>query len=135
MLEISSAKVAHVIIRAREYDAKTGSWEDSQENRFRDDGVETILEDFSSDATRTELAEFIAALNEDEQASLVALTWVGRGTYTPDEIDEAIGVAKTERVNKTEDYLIGIPLLADYLEEGLDKLGISVEDAENGILG
>jgi hypothetical protein len=29
---------------------------------------------------------------------------------------------------------MGIPLLADYLEEGLEKLGISVEDAEKGVL-
>jgi hypothetical protein len=134
MLEISPEKVAHVIIRAREYDAKTGSWEDSMESGFREDDGNSILENFSSDSTRNELAEFIAALNEDEQASLVAVAWVGRGSFAPEELDEAIETAKSERVNKTENYLLGIPLLADYLEEGLDKLGYSVEDAETGIL-
>jgi hypothetical protein len=29
---------------------------------------------------------------------------------------------------------MGIPLLADYLEKGLERLGISVEDAEKGVL-
>jgi hypothetical protein len=134
MLEISPAKVAHVIVRAREYDAKTGSWEDSLESGFREEDGNSILEDFSSDSTRSELAEFIATLNEDEQASLVAVAWVGRGSFSAEEIDEAIQTAKSERINKTEDYLLGIPLLADYLEEGLDKLGFSVEDAEDGIL-
>ncbi len=134
MLEISTAKVAHVIIRAREYDAKTGSWEDMVGNGFRDDDSNAILENFSNDSTRSELAEFIAGLNEDEQASLVALAWIGRGSYGPDELDEAVGMAKSERVNKTEDYLLGIPLLADYLEEGLDKLGFSIEEAEQDIL-
>jgi hypothetical protein len=134
MLEISPAKVAHVIVRAREYDAKTGSWEDSLESGFRDEDGNSSLDDFSSDSTRSELAEFIATLNEDEQASLVAVAWVGRGSFSAEEIDEAIQTAKSERINKTEDYLLGIPLLADYLEEGLDKLGFSVEDAEDGIL-
>ena len=134
MLEISTAKVAHVIVRAREYDEKTGSWEDSLGGGFHEDNSDSILENFASDSTRSELAEFISALNEDEQASLVAIAWVGRGSFSPEELDDAIETAKNERVNKTEDYLIGIPLLADYLEEGLDKLGYSVEDAEKGIL-
>jgi hypothetical protein len=73
-------------------------------------------------------------LNEDEQASLVALAWIGRGSFSAEELDDAIETAKSERVNRTDNYLLGIPLLADYLEEGLDKLGYSVEDAEDGIL-
>ncbi len=134
MLEISTAKVAHVIIRAREYDAKVGTWENSLSSGFREDDSNSILENFATDATRSELAEFIGGLNDDEQASLVALAWLGRGSFAPEELDDAIETAKSEKVNKTEDYLLGIPLLGDYLEEGLDKLGFSVEDAEKGIL-
>jgi hypothetical protein len=59
---------------------------------------------------------------------------VGRGTFTADEFDEAVETARGERVVSTSRYLLGMPLLADYLEEGLDKLGISVEDAENDVL-
>jgi hypothetical protein len=134
MLEISTAKVAHVIIRAREYDVKVGAWEDPMSRGFRDDDSNSILQDFTTDSTRSELAEFIAGLNDDEQASLVAIAWLGRGSFAPEELDEAIETAKSEKVNKTEDYLIGIPLLADYLEEGMDKLGFSVEEVEDGIL-
>ncbi|HEU4476240.1 MAG TPA: DUF3775 domain-containing protein, partial [Methyloceanibacter sp.] len=36
-----------------------------------------------------------------------------------------------ERTNRTEEYLLGMPLLPDYLEEALDRLGYSVEDAED----
>jgi hypothetical protein len=78
-----------------------------------------------------ELKELIADLNEDEQVSLVALAWIGRGSFGPDELDEALSTARAERVNRTEDYLLGMPLLPDYLEEALDKLGYSVEDAED----
>jgi Protein of unknown function (DUF3775) len=134
MLEISTAKVAHVIIRAREYDAKVGTWEDPMSRGFREDDSNSILQNFASDSTRSELAEFIGTLNDDEQASLVALAWLGRGSFAPEELDDAIETAKSEKVNKTEDYLLGMPLLGDYLEEGLDKLGFSVEDAEEGIL-
>jgi Protein of unknown function (DUF3775) len=134
MLEISPEKVAHVVIRAREYGAKTANWEDSVGGGVKDEDSDSILESFASDPTRKELAEFIRGLNDDEQASLVAVAWIGRGSFSSEELDEAIETAKSERVNGTEDYLLGIPLLADYLEEGLDKLGFSVEDAEDGIL-
>ncbi len=133
MLEISPAKVAHVIVKAREYDVKVAAWADPTE-RMADSDADSILADVTSDATRSELADFIDGLNEDEQANLVALTWVGRGSFTPEEFEEALETAKAERVNKTYRYLMGIPLLADYLEEGLDKLGYSVEEAEKDIL-
>ncbi len=134
MLEISTAKVAHVIVRARELDAKVASWEDSKDSNFRDNAPDSVLESFADDATRSELAEFIAGLNEDEQASLVALAWIGRGSFSEDELSEAIETAKSEHINRTEDYLLGMPLLADYLEDGLDRLGFSVEEAEEGVL-
>ena len=73
-------------------------------------------------------------VNVDEQVSLVALVWIGRGSYGADELDEVLETARAERVNPTADYLLGIPMLADYLEEGLEKLGYSVEDAEEDLL-
>src|SRR5262245_56235572 len=130
MLEIAPEKVAHVIIKAREYDSKVGAWDDSSDAGDAQEDPASILEGFANDPTRAELAGFINALNEDEQVHLVALTWIGRGTYSADEFDEAIATARSERVNTTSRYLLGMPLLADYLEEGLEKLGISAEDAE-----
>ena len=134
MLEISPEKVAHVIIKSREFDAKVAIWDEPSSAIDLDDSGDAILEDRSSDATRDEVAEFIAGLNEDEQADLVALTWVGRGTYSAEEFDEAVETAKAEHTSPTQEYLLGIPLLADYLEEGLEKLGYSVEAAEQGVL-
>ena len=130
MLNIAPEKVAHVIVRAREIDAQVASWDEAGD----EDSSDAILESRSGDATGAELKAFIAELNVDEQTSLVAVAWIGRGTYEPEDLDEAQEMAVSERVNATEDYLLGIPLLADYLEEGLDRLGISVEDAESGIL-
>jgi hypothetical protein len=127
-LEISPDKVGFVIVKAREMAAKVAAWDDGATS---DHDAESILESFSDDATADELKGFIRDLNEDEQVSLVALAWIGRGSFGPDELDEALSTARAERTNRTEDYLIGMPLLPDYLEEALDRLGYSVEDAED----
>lgn len=134
MIEIAPEKVAHVIVRAREYDSKVATWDDSGASADAENDPAAVLADHAGDPTRRELAAFIDGLNVDEQVHLVALAWVGRGTFGPDEYEEATETARAERVNATSRYLLGIPLLADYLEEGLDKMGISVEDAEEGVL-
>ena len=86
------------------------------------------------DATRQELREFLNGLNEDEQASLIALAWIGRGTYAPGELDEAIATAKSEHGSNAPAYLFSLPLLPDYLEDALDQLGICAGAAEEEIL-
>ena len=134
VLEIAPEKVAHVIIKAREFDAKVGAWDASAEDGDADENPSAILEDLSNDPTAAEIAGFIDALNDDEQAHLVALAWVGRGTYEAEEFDEAVDTARNEQINSTASYLLGLPLLADYLEEGLEKLGYSANDVESDVL-
>jgi hypothetical protein len=131
-LEISLTKVGFIIVKAREYGAKVGAWDDGATS---DHDADSILEDFSEDSTFGELKEFIHDLNEDEQVSLVALAWIGRGSFGPEELDDAMETARAERNARTADYLLGMPLLSDYLEEALDRLGYSVEDAEDDAMG
>ncbi len=133
-LEIAPEKVAHVIIKSREYDAKVGAWNSSPQENDAAEDPESILEDFAADPTRAELSGFIRMLNHDEQANLVALMWVGRGTYEAEEFDEAVETARAERANATARYLLGMPLLSNYLEEGLEKMGFSVDDIESDVL-
>jgi hypothetical protein len=136
MLGISANKVAHVIVRSREVDVKTDAWDedaDPDTAAGEADG-ETILEDLPGDMTRQELREFLDALNEDEQASLIALAWIGRGTYAPGELGEAISTAKAEHGANASAYLFSLPLLPDYLEDGLEQLGFSAGEAEEEIL-
>ena len=127
-LDISPTKVGFVIVKAREIAAKVAAWDDGATS---DHDAESILESFSDDATQDQLKGFIRDLNEDEQVSLVALAWIGRGSFGPEELEEALATARAERSNRTEEYLLGMPLLPDYLEEALDRLGYSVEDAED----
>lgn len=119
MLEISPSKVARIIIRARELDAKTARWDTPADEA----DAESILESRASDATESELHSYISDLNTDEQASLVAIMWIGRDTFTADDLAEAIDTAKSEASAPTADYLLGIPLLSDYLQSGLEELG------------
>ncbi len=135
MLEISTDKVAHVILRSREIDAKVAAWDEPESTDGDDVNGETILEDLPDDATRQELREFLNSLNEDELGSLIALAWIGRGTYAPEELDEAIATAKTEHARDGSNYLFSLPLLPDYLEDALDQLGYAVDDDEQDILG
>ena len=88
MLEIPASKVSQIILLAKKYDAKVGAWPVSPIDADAAEDPDSILEDFNSDATRSELAQFIAGLNVDEQTNLVALVWVGRGTYSADQFDE-----------------------------------------------
>jgi len=134
MLEISPDKVAFVIIRAREVDVKITAWDGDGVSSSDDADADTILEDLPDDATREELKEFLDGLNEDEQASLIALAWIGRGTYAPAELDEAIATAKAEHGSNASAYLFSLPLLPDYLEDALEQLGIPVEGAEAEIM-
>lgn len=77
------------------------------------------------------LHDYIAGLNDDEKVGLVALMWVGRGTFDAEELEDAKDQARAEATAPTEEYLMGIPALAEYLEDGMDALGIDVADAED----
>lgn len=126
-MDISPNKVAHVIVRAREIDAKVARWDGPDDEADAD----TILESRPSDATGRELRAFIRNLNSDEKAALVAVMWIGRETF--DDYDEAFTTAKQEATTPTEKYLLGIPLLSDYLESGLEALGYDSSDIEDEI--
>lgn len=105
MLEISTRKIAQVAMMAREL--------------YRAEG---------------ELRAFIDRLNEDEQAELVAVMWIGRESFFVDDLAEAIATAKQEASVPCADYLLGTPHLSDHLENGLDALGISAQAAEDELM-
>lgn len=130
MMQISPRRVAHIIIRSREVDAKVGTWDRPGDSNDAD----SILEARRGDATEAELRAFIRRLPEDEKAELVAIMWIGRDTFEVEEWDEAVETARAEATTPTENYLLGVPLLSDYLENGLEKLGIDVTDVEEDFL-
>lgn len=128
-LGISLEAVATVVDLSR---ALQGKEESAVEQLSEDDTSEAaLLQDDPDDTTEDALRDFLGELNEDEQASLIALTWIGRGDYGPEEWDEARGLA-AER-NEAQDaatYLMRTELLGDLLAEGVAAFGLSIEDIE-----
>jgi len=133
-LSISPEKVCFFIIKAREFDAKDAVTDPDPGSNPSDDGMLAVLEDHPDDPTSYELRSFIDGLTEDEQIDLVALTWLGRGDGTIEEWDSLRDEAARLHNNRTAAYLLGNPMLADHLEEGLALFGRSCEDYEMGRL-
>jgi hypothetical protein len=125
-LAINPEKVCFIIAKARAFDAKEEVSDPDSGSNGADDGMTDVLEDLPDelDATRMELVQFIRALDEDEQTNLVALAWLGRGTYDLSEWDEALQEARDEHNKRTAQYLLTLPLLGDYLQDGLAAFGL-----------
>lgn len=105
MLEITPWKVAQVALMGRELDRAEG-----------------------------ELRGFFERLTEDEMIDLVAIMWIGRESFEPGDLAEALRTARDERTTPSADYLLGTPHLSDHLENGMDSLGISLVDAEDSLM-
>ena len=105
MLEISTRKIAQVILYGHEIERG-----------------------------ERELRGFLEGLNEEELQSLVAVMWIGRGSFDAEDLVEALETAAQEATTPTADYLIGTPHFADHLEAGLEALGLSAAEDEEDLL-
>ncbi|WP_136441699.1 DUF3775 domain-containing protein [Pacificoceanicola onchidii] len=105
MEKISVRKVAAVIVMARELTRAEG-----------------------------ELRALIDRMDEEEQAALVAVMWIGRGAFEAEEWDDAFATAYAEASTPTASYLIGTPHLSDNLEAGLEALGYDAQDEEDAVM-
>ncbi len=131
MLDIEPEIVYFLVLKSREFDEKDVPGEDTDPDAGpADEQIDRDMQYFDGDPTAQEIKDLIDGLNEDQQAELVALTWLGRGDYTADDWREAVETALERRTNPTSEYLLGTPMLGDYLEEGLTLLGYTVEDLE-----
>ena len=133
-LAISPEKACFIIVKAREFDAKDAVTDPGDSSNPADDAMVSILEDRIDDPVVQELRGFIGALNEDEQIDLVALTWLGRGDGTIGDWSDLRAEAARAHNKRTAAYLLGIPTLADHIEEGLSQFGLSCEEFEAGRL-
>ena len=129
-LTISPEKVCFIIIKAREFDAKDAVTDPDPGSNPSDDNDAAVLEDHGDDPVVEELTSFINSLSEDEQIDLVTLAWLGRDDYSASDWAEVRAEASRAHNKRTANYLLGIPLLGDFLEEGLSMLGYSCEEFE-----
>jgi hypothetical protein len=127
-LAISPEKVGFLIEKTREFDVEeSASDPDSGSNRA-DDNMIDVLEDNGDDPVAREITGFINAMTEDERIDLVALMRLGRGDGSIEEWDDLRREAADGDNRHTASYLLGEPLVSDYLAEGLDAFGLDWSD-------
>jgi hypothetical protein len=132
-LTISPEKVCWAIVKAREYDVKEGETDPESGSNASDDNMVDVLESSADDPVEEELRGFIAALSDDEMIDLVALTWLGRDDNTLEDWPSVRAEAARAHANhagQSSDYLLGEPLLSDFLEEALSMFGYSCDAFE-----
>lgn len=127
-LSISTEKLCFLIAKAREFDAKDEVTDPDDSSNASDDAMVSVLEDHRDDPVVQEIAAVIHSMSIDEQVDLVTLAWLGRGDGTLDDWDALRAEAARAHNNRTASYLLGTPLLPDYLEEALAQFGISCEE-------
>jgi hypothetical protein len=96
--------------------------------------AQVILMGHEIERAEGELRAFIEGMTEDARAELVALYWIGRGSFEVEDWDEAVATAQAEATTPTADYLLGSPHFADHLEAGAKAMGLDVAGAEDDLM-
>lgn len=126
-LSIPSDKLCFIVEKAREFEVKDEVTDPDDASNPSDDAMIAVLEDHKDDPVVKEITSVIHDMSIDEQVDLVALVWLGRGDGTLADWDELRAEAARAHNTRTASYLLGMPLLSDYLEEALSQFGISIE--------
>ncbi len=131
-LTLSPETAFFIIVKAREFDEKVAPTDPDSGSNPADDREVDVLEEDAEDTVEQELQAALDALNNDEQLDLIALMWLGRGDFA--SFAEARKEAEDMRDKHIARYLIGTPKLGDFVEEGLARLGYSLEEFEKNRL-
>jgi hypothetical protein len=133
-LSISPEKVAYLIIKAREFDVQDANSDPGSGSNSMDDGMIDVLEDHGDNPVQQEIRAFVGALSDDEKADLIALMQLGREDGTMEEWEAMRAQGLREHGGRVAAYLLGQPLVSNYLEDGLQQFDVSIEEFENGRL-
>ena len=131
-MDIAIDKITELVLLLRAVEVKEGATDPDSGSNPIDDGATDVLVSGTDDATEQEVRALIRGLNDDERAGLLALLYVGRGDMEAEEWNEAVRFAR-ERAAAGDGplkELLASPGAGDFLEEGLDRLGIARETTE-----
>lgn len=121
MLNINSETVCFLIERAREFQVSESDASFDGEASGSDAMAER------HDPAYHQFKSTIEDLEPDQQIEVVAMMWLGRGDFSVEEWTQGLQQAGDSWNTRTAEYLIGTPLLADYLLEGLQAHGMDCE--------
>lgn len=120
--------ICRLIVRGREMEAQVpGNGPDDEENANDEDDEFSVMDDDINSAVEEEMRTLMDDLGEDQVAELLALAWVGRGTYDASEWDDALEAANEEPASTRIDQLMEMPMLSPYLDAGLAAFELSCE--------
>jgi len=123
--ELNKDTVQFIIDKAHEFHARDDVTFPEEPEVADEYWSSQVIADFGGDTYYRELKTTINDLEPDQQRSLVALMWVGRGDFSITEWNDALKNAEESWTDHTADYLIGTSLLADYLADGLQQFETS----------
>lgn len=127
-LSVSLETVCRLIVRARELEAQVPAieTEEDADPTDSDDGL-AVLEDEANESIEAEMSAALDDLADDQIAEVLALAWVGRGTYDASEWDEALEEASDPDSEDPIDQILDMQMLAGYLEAGLAAFDLSCD--------
>lgn len=118
--------LCRLILRARELEAQVPAEDPDEDPENIDDFDDeegdqalSVLEDELNTGVEEEVQAMLDDLAEDQLAEVLALAWVGRGTYDSSEWDDAFAEAGELDPSERMDELTDMPLLAAHLDSGL----------------
>lgn len=131
-LGVDRDTLAYIVLKARAFDEMTPNDNPDDASDAADDRSVRALEDDGDNPVGRELRVAITELNTDAQTSLVALMWMGRGDFA--SWKQAYRAARERAEGPAWRYLMGEPLLGDYLEEGAAQIGVDlIAEKEAGL--
>ena len=127
-LSVSLDVICRLIARARELEAQVPAIEtdEDEDPQDTDDGL-SVIEDEANEAVEAELIALMDDIGDDQLAEILALAWVGRGTYDSSEWEDALEEANDPDAEDAVDQLLDMPMLAAYLDAGLAAFDLSCE--------
>ncbi|MCC6073993.1 DUF3775 domain-containing protein [Pseudomonas sp. GCM10022188] len=127
MLSVNPETISRLIDLSRAFHAKESVVIPQEPNSPSDDWALQALADHGDDEYYGEFESIIDDLEPDQQQEVVALMWLGRGDASLEEWSDLLTQASEQWNERTAEYLIAHPFLAEYLREGLDLHGYESE--------
>lgn len=123
MLNVNPETVCRLIQMARAFHVKEDVVDPDEPTGSDDEWNLQVLADHPQDPSFQEFRSIIDDLEPDQQQEVVALLWLGRGDFAEEEWPSILAEAAYAWNDKTAEYLIAHPMLADHLENALECFG------------
>ncbi len=121
-LSPNDARVEELVLRPNAVMAKEASNISELGGNASDDEVAVTLQETEGDLRPEGITQRIESMNDEKQDALVALFWIGRDDWEPDEWGVTKALARQQHEGSTSRCLLGQPEVGEYLTEGLKKM-------------